>query len=92
MENIILMTVAFQLALCHPVSKINQGSKTIDLTHSFDSNTIYWPTSKNFTHEKVWRGMTNGGFYYEANNYAAAEHGGTHMDAPAHFCDPNGIG
>jgi kynurenine formamidase len=25
------------------------------------------------------------GYWYEANNYWAAEHGGTHMDAPVHF-------
>jgi len=26
-----------------------------------------------------------GGYYYAANNFAAAEHGGTHLDAPVHF-------
>ena len=30
-------------------------------------------------------GTTEAGFYYEAFNYCAAEHGGTHLDAPVHF-------
>ncbi|MBL0184027.1 MAG: cyclase family protein [Chitinophagaceae bacterium] len=30
-------------------------------------------------------GVTPAGFYYEAFNFCAAEHGGTHLDAPVHF-------
>jgi kynurenine formamidase len=26
-----------------------------------------------------------GGYYYAANNFSSAEHGGTHIDAPIHF-------
>jgi kynurenine formamidase len=29
--------------------------------------------------------MTEGGWYYEANTFRTAEHGGTHLDAPIHF-------
>jgi kynurenine formamidase len=35
--------------------------------------------------EKVFDGTTDKGYHYSANNYTAAEHGGTHMDAPIHF-------
>lgn len=59
--------------------------KLIDLTHNFDETTIYWPTSKSFKLASVHKGATAQGFWYEANNYEAAEHGGTHMDAPVHF-------
>ncbi len=59
--------------------------KLIDLTHPFDETTIYWPTSKSFKLNSVHKGPTSQGFWYEANNYEAAEHGGTHMDAPVHF-------
>ncbi len=31
------------------------------------------------------KGFTEGGYYYEANSFSAAEHGGTHLDAPIHF-------
>ncbi len=59
--------------------------KLIDLTHNFDETTIYWPTSKSFSLAPVHKGPTDKGYWYEANNYEAAEHGGTHMDAPVHF-------
>ena len=31
--------------------------------------------------------QTPGGYYYAANNICAAEHGGTHLDAPLHFAE-----
>jgi kynurenine formamidase len=33
----------------------------------------------------VFQGTTARGFYYTAKQYCAAEHGGTHVDAPIHF-------
>jgi len=60
-------------------------SQCIDLTHPFDESTIYWPTSRPFELEKVHKGKTRSGIWYEANNYSAAKYGGTHIDAPAHF-------
>lgn len=60
-------------------------ARWVDLTHPFNSQTIYWPTSRGFQLEKVADGMTPAGYYYAANNISAAEHGGTHLDAPIHF-------
>ena len=77
----LVLTVGF-LGMAHSVSA---EPKLIDLTHNFDENTIYWPTSKSFTLAPVHKGPTSQGFWYEANNYEAAEHGGTHLDAPVHF-------
>jgi len=31
------------------------------------------------------KGPTEAGYWYEANNFRTAEHGGTHLDAPVHF-------
>ncbi|HEV2912307.1 MAG TPA: cyclase family protein [Pyrinomonadaceae bacterium] len=59
--------------------------KMIDLSHSFDSATIYWPTEDGFRLEKEHDGMTDKGYYYAANKFCTAEHGGTHIDAPRHF-------
>lgn len=59
--------------------------KLVDLSYPFNEQTIYWPTAKTFTLEKVAEGETTGGYWYAANNFAAAEHGGTHLDAPVHF-------
>lgn len=59
----------------------------LDMTYPFDEETIYWPTARPFRHEEVFVGRTEAGYYYEAYNYSAAEHGGTHIDAPVHFAE-----
>jgi kynurenine formamidase len=61
------------------------AGKLIDLTHTFDEKTIYWPTEKGFVFERGNNGVTAKGYYYAANRFFAAEHGGTHVDAPIHF-------
>lgn len=60
-------------------------SQHIDLTHSFDKKTIYWPTNKPFDLKVIHKGLTEGGYWYESSDYSASEHGGTHVDAPVHF-------
>jgi kynurenine formamidase len=59
--------------------------KLVDLSHPFNERTIYWPTAATFKLEQVAEGETEQGYYYAANNFSAAEHGGTHLDAPVHF-------
>ena len=57
----------------------------VDLSHAYDSTTIFWPTADAFRLDKVADGITPGGYYYAANNVFTSEHGGTHIDAPVHF-------
>jgi kynurenine formamidase len=58
----------------------------VDLTHAFDSTTIYWPTStKRFEHTQQAFGTTPGGYFYSSYELSTPEHGGTHLDAPIHF-------
>jgi kynurenine formamidase len=57
----------------------------VDLGHSFNERTIYWPTATKFKLTRVAHGETEGGYFYAANDFSAAEHGGTHLDAPIHF-------
>ena len=57
----------------------------VDLSHEYSDQSIFWPTAESFTLQKVADGVTPGGYYYAANNFASAEHGGTHVDAPVHF-------
>lgn len=57
----------------------------VDLTHAFNARTIYWPTEQGFRFERGANGPTAKGYYYAANRFATAEHGGTHLDAPRHF-------
>ena len=57
----------------------------VDLTHAFDSNSVYWPTAEQFKLETDFEGVTDKGYFYSAYRYSAAEHGGTHLDSPVHF-------
>ena len=59
--------------------------RIVDLTHSFDHRTIYWPTEDGFKLIRGPAGKTDKGYYYSAHRFAAPEHGGTHIDAPIHF-------
>ena len=80
--------LVFLLAACGTVPKdrLPVGS-WVDLTYAFDSTTIYWPTAQPFHLEVVSAQRTPAGYYYAANNISAAEHGGTHLDAPVHFSE-----
>jgi kynurenine formamidase len=80
--------VALLGALASPGAALEiDERKVIDLTYVFGPETVYWPTAKSFELEIVAQGRTEKGFFYTANNFCSAEHGGTHMDAPIHFAE-----
>ncbi len=63
-------------------------AKLVDLTHSFDESTLYWPNAPGgFELEMLHFGPSPAGFFYAANSFTAPEHGGTHLDAPIHFAE-----
>ena len=62
-----------------------QVKRIVDLTYPFEADSVYWPTAETFKLETDFDGITENGFYYSAYRYSAAEHGGTHLDAPVHF-------
>lgn len=66
-----------------PVNVTRQ--QVVDLSHTFDKQTIYWPTENGFRLIPEKAGITEKGYYYSSNRFMAAEHGGTHLDAPVHF-------
>ncbi len=59
--------------------------RIVDLTHSFGSNTIVWPTEQDFKLIVQHAEDSAGGYYYASNRVEMPEHGGTHIDAPIHF-------
>jgi kynurenine formamidase len=67
------------------VAQVLDTKRMIDLTHAFDETTIYWPTEEGFKLMRGMNGITEQGYYYAANRFMCAEHGGTHIDAPIHF-------
>ncbi len=70
---------------CQPSRPEAISGQIVDLSYSYDQDTIFWPTAEGFKLEVVFKGENPLGFHYEANNFSTAEHGGTHLDAPAHF-------
>lgn len=64
------------------------AARVVDLTHPFNAKTVYWPTSPSkFSLEQLAYGRTEGGYFYSAYALSTPEHGGTHLDAPAHFAE-----
>jgi kynurenine formamidase len=62
-------------------------NRVLDLTHAYDESSVYWPTASGFELHSDFRGYTAKGYYYEANSFSTAEHGGTHLDSPIHFAE-----
>ena len=82
-RSALVLVFAAMLPAAFPIDP----AKVVDLTHSFDANTIYWPTEKGFQWEKEIWGKTEGGYFYASGKFAGAEHGGTHLDSPIHFAE-----
>lgn len=58
----------------------------VDLSHPYNSETLYWPTSpSSFERRELAFGEADGGWFYSAFSICTPEHGGTHLDAPQHF-------
>jgi kynurenine formamidase len=68
-----------------PIHQTLARARWVDLTYAFDEQTIYWPTASSFELIRGHAGQTEAGYYYAANDFSAAEHGGTHLDSPIHF-------
>lgn len=87
-EFVSLMMVAALISGCATTTSSSFPDGTwLDLTYDLSSDTVYWPTSDHFQLQTVSEGMTDLGYYYSAYKFCAAEHGGTHIDAPVHFAE-----
>ncbi|MEW6735128.1 MAG: cyclase family protein [Acidobacteriota bacterium] len=85
--SILSLLIYFTALLACQKEKALPTGQWIDLSYEFSNQTIYWPTSDPFQLETVFSGKTEQGYYYAANKFSAAEHGGTHVDAPLHFAE-----
>jgi len=83
-QSVVAVALALAAACRAPAPALPAG-RVVDLSHPFGAETIYWPTEEGFVLEEGFRGTTERGYYYEAHRFRAAEHGGTHVDAPIHF-------
>ena len=83
----ITLAMLFMAATSASAQRIDLArSELVDLTHAFNQQTLYWPTSPaRFKLDELAYGPTPGGFFYSAYMLSTPEHGGTHLDAPIHF-------
>ncbi len=65
------------------------NAELVDLTHTYDETSLYWPSSPPATFElkELAYGRTPGGWFYSSYAICTPEHGGTHLDAPIHFSE-----
>lgn len=82
---VVLAIVAAGCAMSQTPPPTWPAGTLVDLSHEFGARTLFWPTAEGFRLDKVADGVTPQGFYYAANTFSTAEHGGTHLDAPVHF-------
>jgi len=65
----------------------------VDLGHSYSNGTVFsYPKPGDtvitaFWTWFLWKGVTPSGVWYQAKEFDAKEHSGTHIDAPAHFAE-----
>ena len=83
----LLMATACAPSATPPSPPAFPAGTLVDLSHTYDKTTIFWPTAEPFQLTTVSAGMTPGGYYYAANNFSSSEHGGTHLDSPIHFAE-----
>jgi kynurenine formamidase len=86
---VVLVVSAAIVTAQKPASPIDLSAvRVVDLSHPYNSKTLYWPTSPTkFTLERLSYGKTDAGYFYAANTFCMPEHGGTHLDAPRHFSE-----
>jgi kynurenine formamidase len=88
MRSILPALALLALSACTTTRDPLLNRQLIDLTHSFDEQTLYWPTSPSaFELKQLAHGQTPGGWFYSSNSVCTPEHGGTHLDAPIHFAE-----
>src|SRR3989442_10978683 len=87
MRRLVIVPALLVLTSCSQPSIADRlvAGKWVDLTYDFHSTTIYWPTAQPFHLTGVSARRTPRGWDYAANNFSAAQHGGTHLHAPVPF-------
>ena len=86
MRNRILVSILISLIGSPALALDLNAYHLIDLSHTYDVDTLYWPTSPSaFEKTELNFGEQEAGYFYSAYSVCTPEHGGTHLDAPLHF-------
>ncbi|KAK7496650.1 hypothetical protein BaRGS_00012057 [Batillaria attramentaria] len=81
-----LLHAVLVLAVCVVTSLGAPAMTVVDLTHQLGNDSLFWPGQPPFNFTILYRGHHDGvDSWIEMNYFALPEHGGTHIDAPAHY-------
>jgi hypothetical protein len=65
----IALSLVFVTCACgRPEPATFPEGELVDLSHTYDAQTIYWPTAEGFRLRKDADGVTPAGYYYAANS------------------------
>ena len=81
----LVLVLIFVVPVMAQRAPVLPSDRLVDLSYPFDASSVYWPTAEPFKLDTDFEGVTDKGYFYSAYRYSAAEHGGTHLDAPVHF-------
>ena len=81
----LVLVLIFVVPVMAQRAPVLPSDRVVDLSYPFDASSVYWPTAEPFKLDTDFEGVTDKGYFYSAYRYSAAEHGGTHLDAPVHF-------
>jgi hypothetical protein len=73
----VVIFAALLVSCATPQDPAIDSAKLVDLSYSFDENTVDWPNAEGFRHRKDTWTTTPGGYWYAAGEFTSAEHGGT---------------
>ncbi|MDH5550896.1 MAG: cyclase family protein, partial [Gemmatimonadota bacterium] len=81
--SLVVVSLVFVVSGCRPATQetsdalaavfSGEGAAWVDLSYAYDDRTVFWPTAKAFELDVVAAGMTEGGYYYAANDFSMAE-------------------
>ncbi|XP_076447444.1 isatin hydrolase-like [Babylonia areolata] len=82
----ILLTVTVLVVVTSKVTSLPMG-EVRDLTYNLGNTTVFWPGQPPYNFTILHRGylQQNSQIWVEFNAVGMGEHGGTHIDSPAHF-------
>jgi len=68
MRTVLIGLLVFATAGCMTSEGVSYR-RVLDLSHTYDESTIYWPTEKGFVLEKGFEGTTPAGYFYTASRF-----------------------
>jgi len=81
--SFLVVLIAFSSVECKKEKNSGKETGFLDLTYTFNNDTILWPGRKAVFSTEI-KGKTPNGAYFFSKAFCTSEHTSTHIDAPSH--------